>query len=68
MDFKKSLLILCILITSNTFSQNNFEFSKVINITKTEDVTAITNPYIYYSPTSNVIVPLGQVWEINRNY
>ncbi|MAM05202.1 MAG: hypothetical protein CMD06_04495 [Flavobacteriales bacterium] len=64
MDFKKSLLTLCILITSNTFSQNNLKFNQVINITKTEPVTAITNPNIHYSPTNDTIVPLGKAWEI----
>tara|TARA_Y100001954_G_scaffold234722_1_gene290871 strand:+ start:369 stop:809 length:441 start_codon:yes stop_codon:yes gene_type:complete len=68
MDFKKSLLILCILIVSNTFSQNNLEFSQVINITKTEPVTTITinnnMPFIHYSPITDTIVPPGKVWEI----
>tara|TARA_B100000945_G_C20323468_1_gene568810 strand:+ start:316 stop:717 length:402 start_codon:yes stop_codon:yes gene_type:complete len=66
MDFKKSLLILCILIVSNTFSQNNLEFSQVINITKTEPLTTITNPNIHYSPTTNTICPLWKVWEITN--
>ena len=67
MDFKKSLLILCILIFSNTFSQNNLEFNQVINITKIEPVTAITNPNVHYSPTTNTILPLGEVWRITKD-
>ena len=64
MDFKKTLLIICLFVGLNTFAQNRLEFNQVINITKSEAIAVITNPTMHYSPTTDTIVPVGKVWKV----
>jgi hypothetical protein len=63
MDFKKTLLILCLFVGLNTVAQNRLEFNQVLNIS--------SNTTIYSLDT----VPQNKVWKItgsaaqdNTNY
>ena len=58
---KKNFLILCLLLTSAAYSQNNLQFSKVI----TESFSIASGEYgagIQFSTLKTV--PTGKVWKI----
>jgi len=62
MDFKNTLLIICLFVGLNTFAQNRLEFNQVI----TYDTTMIdpVGPHTFNLISETLIVPAGKVWKM----
>lgn len=66
MDFKKTLLIICLFVGLNTFAQNRLEFNEVITIDTTFSTTFPTGTQTYYGDYH--YVPAGKVWKVEYWY
>jgi hypothetical protein len=62
MDFKKTLLIICLFVGLNTFAQNRLEFNQVLTIDTAFSQTFSPGTQTYYGDYH--YVPAGKVWKI----
>jgi hypothetical protein len=66
MDFKKTLLIICLFVGLNTFAQNRLEFNQVLTIDTNYTGSFAGNVnHIHYG--SDYYVPAGTVWKIESH-
>lgn len=66
MDFKKTLLIICLFVGLNTVAQNRLEFNEVITIDTTFSQTFSPGTQTYYGDYH--YVPDGKVWKVEYWY
>ena len=64
MDFKKTLLIICLFVGLNTVAQNRLEFNQVLNIAN----TGTTNYSLDTVPQNKVWKIIGSAAQDNSNY
>jgi len=63
MDFKKTLLIICLFVGLNTVAQNRLEFNQVLTIDSNYTVThGSSTGFVNYG--DYYYVPTGKVWKI----
>ena len=62
MDFKKTLLIICLFGGINSFAQNRLEFNQVVTIDSSYSIPSVPNYYDYYG--DYYYVPSGKVWKV----